>query len=144
MRRLLTACSMLCLSLGLPAVATVASAAPAGAATVCTAGETVHLRASFAPNPVHRGAMVTNTLVLTNCTGVTQRITVKGRVSAPASCGGGSMPVGPIAVTLSPHQTITRKQPFTAPPCPGTYTQLVRVFKGTQLLTQRTAKFTVT
>jgi len=146
MRRLLSTTALLVSSLVIVSGSALMTAAPVGAATAsaCTTGQTVHVTATFAPNPVHRGADDTSTVTFTNCTATSQSITFKVKVTAPSSCGGGFMAFGPIPKTLTPHQVSAVKQVFPAPSCPGVYTMLVTVFKAGKQITQTTGKFTVT
>jgi hypothetical protein len=145
MRRILALFSIVAASVALPMAALVVNAAPAAAAG-CQAGETIHLEASFSPNPVVKNSTpFENDVTFINCTGTSQTFTFSGTVSAPSSCGGGSFAFGPISETLAAHATLNFTQPIDpAPNCAGTYTQVINVYQGSTLLTTKTVTFTVT
>jgi len=144
MRKLLSMFSLVALSVALPVAALVVNAAPAAAAG-CQTGETIHLEASFSPNPVlHDATTFENDVTFINCTSSSQTFTFSGSVSAPSSCGGGSIAFGPIPETLAAHATLNFVQPIEqAPHCPGVYTQVINVYQGSTLLTTKTVTFTV-
>jgi hypothetical protein len=143
MRRIFSLCCLVLMPLAVPATIELATAAPAAAAAnPCKAGEIVHVKTVFNPNPTSPGADTTNTVTIWNCTNQTQNVAFKGNVFGPSNCPPGQ-DFGPIPVTLSPNQKFVSKVTFPAPSCKGTYTQNIQVTRNGTLIAHKRTTFTV-
>ena len=113
--------------------AAVATAGPASAGTPCA-----DLSASASPGIVAPGDPESISGSVTNCSGLTETITIGIRVAGP--CGFASL--RRFQLTLSPGQTLDRSVTFPAPSCEGLYTWRVTASKGV-LLDRAEATFKV-
>jgi hypothetical protein len=120
-------------------------AAPVDAAVVsasaCSGGAIIH-EALQAPSTVALNQPFQVKLVVRNCTGASQDVTLEGQQHAPGSC---SVPViDPLSVNLQPYERFVLHQDVPGLACSGTYTVTWSVIQNDHVLATRTRHVTMT
>ena len=116
---------------------------PAGAAGPSNpcAGHVVTER-MLAPTSVDSGDSFTVDVVVTNCTGTAQHLTLEGRLTAPSPCF--APVVDPLPVTIAAHRTFTLQVDLRAPSCTGTYIVNWKVVRNNSVLADRERRIQIT
>lgn len=105
-------------------------------ATGCAKGAIVREQL-HAPTSEPKHTPFTVTVLLLNCTGAQQSLTLEGRQKAPGQC---SAPViDPLPVHLKPHQQFTLRDDIPGQSCTGTCVVTWSVVRGSTTLAERTA-----